>query len=50
MALYWLLITEIIVECLVFMLEPASTMIEKKQAKKLKVYTTSSFWRFIVFL
>ena len=50
--LYWLLITEIIVECLVLMLEPASTMIEKKLAKKLKVfrmtdvhimYTTSSF-------
>ena len=59
MTLYWLLITEIVVECLVLMLEPASTMIEKKLAKKLKVfrmtdvhivYTTSSFWRFIVFL
>ena len=59
MTLYWLLITEIVVECLVLMLEPASTIIEKKLAKKLKVfrmtdvhivYTTSSFWRFIVFL
>ena len=59
MTLYWLLITEIVVECLVLMLEPASTMIEKKLAKKLKVfrmtdvhvmYTTSSFQGYIVFL
>ena len=59
MTLYWLLITEIVVECLVLMLETASTMIEKKLAKKLKVfrmtdvhimYTTSSFQRYIVFL
>ena len=59
MTLHWLLITEIVVECLVLMLEPASIMIEKKLAKKLKVfrmpdvhivYTTSSFRRYIVFL
>ena len=59
MTLYWLLMTEIVVECLLLMLEPASTMIEKKLARNLKVfrmtdvhivYTTSSFRRFIVFL
>lgn len=59
MTLYWLLMTEIVVECLVLMLEPASIMIEKKLARKLKVfrmtgihivYTTSSLRRFIVFL
>lgn len=59
MTLYWLLMTEIVVECLVLMLEPVSIMIEKKLARKLKVfrmtgihivYTTSSLRRFIVFL
>ena len=36
MTLYWLLVTEIVVECLVLMLEPASTMIEKKASQKVE--------------
>ena len=59
MTLLWLSKIEILIKCLILMLEHASAMIGKKLAKKLKVlriidgyviYTTSSFWRIWVFL
>lgn len=59
MTLLWLSKIEILIKCLILMLEHASAMIGKKLAKKLKVlriidgyviYTTSSFHRIWVFL
>ena len=59
MTLLWLSKIEILIKCLILMLEHASAMIGKKLAKKLKVlriidgyviYTTSSFRRIWVFL
>ena len=59
MTVLWLSNTEIFIKCLILMEEHASAMIGRKLAKKLKVfritdvhvvYTTSSFWRFCMFL